>query len=273
MVSKQRRARQLARARFERQAERRADLARRRRRRNLVLAAVVAVVVVVGGVVLLDRTGSDDPEPEATATVPSATTAPTTAPADGPVTARCAYQRDGALAPGVTMPDPSVRLQSAYTATVRTNRGDIGLALDSAAAPCTVNAFVELARAGAFDGTECNKLTGQLSGGRFLECGDPTGAAETLGLTIPAENGGTDPYAAGSLVAAPAASGSSTSFRLLYDESQLGPGLTVFGTVADGLDVVQEVADGGLQAVGGQEPPEGEPALRTVVESVTVEGP
>ncbi len=91
-------------------------------------------------------------------------------------------------------------------------------------------------------------------------------------MSIPVENAGTDPYPAGSLVAAPSASGSSTSFRLLYDDSSLGAGSTVFGTVTDGLGVVQEVADAGLDSAGGVEPPEGPPALHTVVESVTVGG-
>ena len=285
MVSKQRRARQLARAHAERQARRRAAAARRRRWRNVVVGTVLAVLVVVGGTVLIVQNTGDSPDTaaaSATATPgvktlppPAPTTEPTdsaetTAPPDGPVTVRCAYSRDGDLAPGVRLPTAKVTVASTYTATLVTNRGRLTLSLDGAAAPCTVNAFVDLARAGVLDGSECTRLTGPDSGGRFLECGDPAGRALSAGFSIPIENASEDPFAAGTLVAPHTEGGSSARFRLLYDESELGGRYTVFGTVTGGLDVLKKVADGGLADVRGEEPTEGQPALRTVVESVTV---
>ncbi len=286
MVSKQRRARQLARAHAERQEQRRAAAARRRRWRNVVVGTVLAVLVVVGGTVLVVQNtgGSPDtaaasatatpgvqtlPPPAPTATEPT-DSAETTAPSDGPITARCSYRRDGDLAPGVRLPTAKVTVAPVYTATLDTNRGRLTLSLDGAAAPCTVNAFVNLARAGVLEGSECTRLTGPDSGGRFLECGDPAGAALSAGFSIPIENASEDPFAAGTLVAPHTEGGSSTRFRLLYDESELGGRYTVFGTVTSGLDVLKEVADGGLADVRGEEPTEGQPALRTVVESVTV---
>ena len=60
MVSKQHRAKQLARARAERRAARRAAARRRRRRRALVAAVVVTIVAVVAGSVFFARTASAD---------------------------------------------------------------------------------------------------------------------------------------------------------------------------------------------------------------------
>ena len=41
---------------------------------------------------------------------------------------------------------------------MRTNEGTLGLRLDNAEAPCTVNSFVSLARQGYFDDTPCHRL-------------------------------------------------------------------------------------------------------------------
>ena len=62
MVSKQHRARQLARARAERRAARRAEARRRRHRRVVALGIVVAVVVLVavGVFVARSQSGSED---------------------------------------------------------------------------------------------------------------------------------------------------------------------------------------------------------------------
>lgn len=80
MVSRQRRARQLARAHAERQADRRAQQAHRRRRRRLVVGAVLAVLAVIGAVLLVTRViddgadesdGAASAEPEPTTTLPT----------------------------------------------------------------------------------------------------------------------------------------------------------------------------------------------------------
>ena len=40
-----------------------------------------------------------------------------------------------------------------------TNQGNIGLQLDNAKAPCTVNSFASLAQQGYFNDTPCHRLT------------------------------------------------------------------------------------------------------------------
>ena len=55
-----------------------------------------------------------------------------------------------------------------------TNQGNIGLQLDNAKAPCTVNSFASLAQQGYFNDTPCHRLTTS-EGLSVLQCGDPTG--------------------------------------------------------------------------------------------------
>jgi hypothetical protein len=55
-----------------------------------------------------------------------------------------------------------------------TNQGNIGLQLDNAKAPCTVNSFASLAQKGFFNDTPCHRLTTSPSLA-VLQCGDPTG--------------------------------------------------------------------------------------------------
>ena len=55
-----------------------------------------------------------------------------------------------------------------------TNQGNIGLQLDNAKSPCTVNSFASLAQQGYFNDTPCHRLTTS-EGLSVLQCGDPTG--------------------------------------------------------------------------------------------------
>lgn len=230
-------------------------------RRGMIAGVVAGAVIVGGGAAVFAAATGDD-----------ASSGDGSGEGGGQVSATCAYTANGdPLIDGVGVPDRNVTLAAGYTATMETNRGDIVFDLDAAAAPCTVNAFVEVARSGALDGTACGKVTGVRSGGRFLECGDPTGTnSGTAGFDLPLENGGVDPYRAGQLVAVPASTGSQTRFRIMYADSVLGGTYSVFGTVTSGQEIVDEVGEAGAAAVGNQSPVEGPPALRTVIESITV---
>lgn len=169
-------------------------------------------------------------------------------------------------------------------ATVVTNDGTIGLKLDNAKAPCTVNSFVSLAQQGFFDATPCHRLT-TAAGLGVLQCGDPTGRG----------NGGPgyrfaneyptnqyrpfDPalkrsirYPRGTL--AMANSGPDTNgsqFFIIYRDSLLPPTYTVFGTVDEtGLAVVDRIAKAGIKAGSGS-PDDGAPQLAVTVESVRLD--
>lgn len=259
MVSKQQRQRQLARAHAERQAERRATQAQRRRRRRQVGGAVLAVLVVVGAVVLVTRL-DDGSDTEATATETLPTETDVSEPTE-PAAPSCEYRRDAELAPGVQLPPRRPDLAAGYTATLVTNRGEVPLQLDPAAAPCTVSAFVQLARDGLYDDTSCGRLsTGKIAG--YLECG-----AVRTGFTVPTESTSPGAFETGTLVTVPGGVGSTAGFRLVTADSVLPGTGTAFGSVTgSGLRVLQRVADGGV-AGGGDTGPPRQPV---VVQSVEV---
>ena len=63
--------------------------------------------------------------------------------------------------------------QGTVGVTLQTGDGAIGLTLDKALAPCTVDSFVSLAKQGYFDNTTCHRIT-TAPGLQVLQCGDPT---------------------------------------------------------------------------------------------------
>ena len=141
------------------------------------------LAVVAAGAALLLAGCSDDGTDTATTTTRTATAtqaAPTYTgalperPAAGdPVD--CSYMPDGEAAKDVTPPQGSgVSTAGSPTVTMTTSAGPIGLTLDPAAAPCTVNSFVSLAEQGYFDDTPCHRLVTS-PGLQVLQCGDPSG--------------------------------------------------------------------------------------------------
>jgi peptidyl-prolyl cis-trans isomerase B (cyclophilin B) len=152
------------------------------------------------------------------------------------------------------------------------------MSLAAAKAPQTVASFVTLARKGFFDHTTCHRLTD--TGIFVLQCGDPTATGSGgPGYTLPDENlpkAGSDGmavYPAGTLAMAntgsPHTGGS--QFFLVYQDSKLGPSYTIFGSMpAASLKVVRSIAKGGIS--GGATVHDGPPALKVVIDSVTVTG-
>jgi peptidyl-prolyl cis-trans isomerase B (cyclophilin B) len=146
-------------------------------------------------------------------------------------------------------------------ATIDTNDGAIGVQLDNAKSPCTVNSFVSLAQQGYFDGTSCHRLTTSQALG-VLQCGDPTGRGTGgPGYRFPNEYPTnqyrmSDPaltspvlYPRGTLAMANTGSGTNGSqFFVVYQDSTLPPTYTVFGTVDEtGLAVVDQIAAAGVK--------------------------
>ena len=134
-----------------------------------------------------------------------------------------------------------------------------------------MNSFVSLARQGYFDGTSCHRVTDQ--GIFVLQCGDPSASGMGgPGYTIPDEFEANTGYPAGTLAMAntgqPDSGGS--QFFIVYDETELPPQYTVFGsTDQSGIELVSGIAEGGhdgsFGAVGG-----GTPLLPAQVDSITV---
>ena len=163
-------------------------------------------------------------------------------------------------------------------ASIITNRGPIGVELDNAKAPCTVNNFTSLVQQGFFDGTTCHRLTTSPTLG-VLQCGDPTGTGTGgPGYRFPNEYPTnqyriTDPaleqpvvYPRGTLAMANSGPGTNGSqFFVVYKDSRLPPSYTVFGTVdAEGVAVVDQIAGAGVKDGGD----DGKPSLPVTIESV-----
>jgi len=162
-----------------------------------------------------------------------------------------------------------------------TNKGNIGLWLNNAEAPCTVNSFASLAQKGFFDGTICHRETTAGSLG-VLQCGDPTGTGQggpgyQFGNEYPTNQYPKgDPalskpvlYPRGTLAMANAGPGTNGSqFFLVYKDSKLPPNYTVFGSIDEtGLQTLDNIAKAGV-AGGGED---GKPAEEVTVKSVLLD--
>jgi peptidyl-prolyl cis-trans isomerase B (cyclophilin B) len=149
--------------------------------------------------------------------------------------------------------DPS----TAYRATIQTPRGAIVLDLHPEHAPMTVNNFVSLARDGFYDGLVFHRVIPNF----MVQGGDPNGtgtggpgyqfADETAGNPLTHERGVISMANAG-----PNTNGS--QFFITHDpQPHLNGRHTVFGTVAEGQDVVDAIRQGDAMESVTIEPAEG----------------
>jgi peptidyl-prolyl cis-trans isomerase B (cyclophilin B) len=190
-------------------------------------------------------------------------------PGASDASATCQYPEGGGAPAKEVEPPPGEPTASGdVDVTIATSAGDVGATLDAGAAPCTVNSFLSLADQGYFDSTQCHRLT---TGGIFvLQCGDPTGSgAGGPGYSFPDELEGNESYPAGTLAMANAGPDTNGSqFFMVYDDTQLSPDYTVFGTIdAAGLKVLEGIAAKGT-ANGA---PDGPPKEKVQIESVTAD--
>jgi peptidyl-prolyl cis-trans isomerase B (cyclophilin B) len=280
VATKKQRQRQLARQAHQRRIERQADRAKRSR----MWAAGGTTAVVVIGVALLAAVlaGAFSPakaKPSAGASAsasPSVTASPTPTPSPtntaAMVDGNCVYLKAGVAARKVSLPPAKPDTKASYTATIKTNRGDIVIDMLNSKAPCTVNSFVSLADQKYYNNTHCHRLT--TSGIYVLQCGDPTGTGEGgPGYEYGNENlpkagkSGEFTYTPGTVAMAntgePDSNGS--QFFLVYKNSPLPPDYTPFGTITSGLNIIQTVAKAGSTPKG-----DGHPKKKVQIESVTI---
>jgi peptidyl-prolyl cis-trans isomerase B (cyclophilin B) len=272
-VASNKRERELARMRAERQAARRAAMeAQRRQRRNALLigASALAVVAVVVVVAVLIGTGSKDKKTTATPSPSTTTDTVTSSGAYGNTggTGSCTYKKAGNSDKKISGLPPATKVRTTGTnsATIVTNRGTVQLSLLTSKAPCTVNSFAFLAQQKYFNDTKCHRLT--TSGIYVLQCGDPTGSGSGgPGYQFGEENLKGATYPAGTVAmartATPGTNGS--QFFLVYKDSQLPADYTPFGTITGGLDVLTKVAAAGV-ADGSQD---GTPKQAVTIDTLT----
>jgi peptidyl-prolyl cis-trans isomerase B (cyclophilin B) len=292
--------RETAKRKLERQLERREQQAKRRRLLAIIggLVAIAAAVALVVTFVLTDK----DKDKDKSGTAASSTTSAAPAPSGGPTSAppangqlppfkasadlgaSCQYPASPESASKQVAPPNSGKVPTdpaTISVSMSTNQGNIGLILDNAKAPCTVNSFASLAQKGFFNDTPCHRLTTSPSLS-VLQCGDPTGsgsggpgyqfANEYPTNQYPKGDPGLDQpitYPRGTLAMANAGADTNGSqFFLVYKDSQLPPNYTAFGTIdATGLATLDKIAAGGV-AGGG---PDGKPATDVKIKSVLLD--
>lgn len=280
-MSKKHHEKQLAQSRARRDAARR----ERRGRRRILLAAagvIVLVAAIVGASMLF---GDDDPDETAPTGEPSVpatvSAAPTTAPSAAPSRASAAPTTGPSSAPAVAdgpcpaptdAPTPDTSLQydqpppaddvaDTVTATITTTCGDITVELDGAAAPQTVANFAFLAEEGYYVGTPFHRVMADF----VIQGGDPTGTGSggpgysfddelDLAEEVVAANEGL--YPRGTVAMANSGPDSNGSqFFVVQDDPGYAfpPDYAVFGTVVDGMDVVDDIANGPVTGPGNDQ--------------------
>jgi peptidyl-prolyl cis-trans isomerase B (cyclophilin B) len=279
--------REAAKRKLDRQLARRA--ARAKRRRTFALAgSAVAVVVVVAVIILIsvlsNRPQAATPSPTAlpappstsAVSIPTEIAPPPTRPQPFPATVSCQYPttpQQPAAKPVTPPPPGSVSAEGSKQVTMQTPEGPIGLTLDRALAPCTVNSFLNLAKQGFYSGSPCHRLSTS-PGLQMLQCGDPSGQGTGgPGYTVPDEVYPDLTYGRGYVAMAntgqPNSGGS--QFFLIYGSAQLPPSYTVFATISpDGLKVIDKVAEAGDD--GSLDPSPGGGKPKKAVTITTIDG-
>ena len=275
MSSSNKRERELARQKYERQQERRAVRETQRRRRNQIIAvvsglAVVAIAVVA--LVLSGRSGTDTTaSPSTTPTTGASPSTTASSAASASPTASSSTTASASAKACAQAPTPTTKTQtwaapggSPLPATpptfmkLATNCGDIIIQMDAAAAPKTTQSMAFLAAQSFYTDSDCFRLTTQ--GIFVLQCGSPTNNGQGgPGYQLPDENlpgSGSNNYPAGTVAMANAGAGTAGSqFFIVYKDTTLGPSYTIWGKVVSGLDVVSKVAAAGVKGGGGDGAP------------------
>ncbi len=261
----------------------------------VALAAVVALVISL-------VTHSDAPTSSAKSSTPvtqaraSRSKPPRTegAPINGPLGglpafappadlgANCQYPATQDQPTKPVNPPPSGRVSTdppVINATISTNVGDIGIQLDNAKAPCTVNSFISLVKQQFFNGTQCGQLIIQSDFG-LLQCGGPEnegsgGPGYEYAAEYPLNQFGPNNPALkqpvllprGTLTMAPATgpNPNQSQFNIMYKDSVTEPDSTVFGTINQaGLATVDKIVKVGI--LGSSDT--GMPAGAVIINSV-----
>ncbi|ORB17460.1 peptidylprolyl isomerase [Mycobacterium noviomagense] len=292
--NEQRRA--AAKRKLERRLERQAEQARRRR--TYALAGGTLAVVVVAAAVVATLLIANHEHHNRTASAKSGTSATTTpaqpaAPGVPPLPSFTPSANLGANCQYPPSPDPASKPvnpprsgkvptdPAQVSVSMATDQGNIGLLLDNAKSPCTVNSFVSLAQQKFFDDTQCHRLTTSPTL-NVLQCGDPKGDGTggpgyQFANEYPSDQyKPEDPalhepvmYPRGTLAMANAGPNTNGSqFFMVYKDSQLPPEYTVFGKIQDdGLATLDKIAKGGVEG-GGQDGP---PVTKVTIKSVRLD--
>lgn len=232
-----------------------------------------ALGLLVASTVLVSSCGSaDSPDsPESSGTHHSAaTTTLSPAGADADCSEPPALPSAGMTTEPLDAP-PTEDVSGTWTGRIETNCGVLEVELYAGKAPATVASFGHLATEGYWENSPCHRLTTQ--GIYVLQCGDPTGTGRgTPGYAFGIENAPEDgKYPPGTLAMARAQDPNSNGgqFFIVYQDTELpveGGGYSIFGRVTGGMDIVDRVAEQGVDGGGA----DGIPAAPISILSVEV---
>ena len=269
MAGKRERERQLARERHLRQAARRAERARKTRIRALAAGGVCVLLAIGVGTYFLVGTSGGKSAAASSSASPTASATSTGAATVAEPAHHCTYTKSGTAARKVSLPPSAPPYTASYQATITTNRGTIDINLLNSKATCTVNSFVHLAEQDYFNNTKCHRLTTESI--YVLQCGDPTGTGTGgPGYEFGSENLKGATYPAGTVAMAntgqPNSNGS--QFFLVYKNTPLPASYTPFGTITQGLPVIDAIAKAGSDNSNGSG--DGHPKENVVIDTVTI---
>ena len=137
-----------------------------------------------------------------------------------------------------------IDVEKTYTATIKTENGDMTIELYPKAAPLAVNSFVYLAREGFYDGVTFHRVYHDF----MAQTGDPTGtgwsgAGYQYREEIVPELTFDEPYMVG-VARGQAAGTSGSQFFITYVPYPSLNGLyTIFGKLVDGVDVLEQITE------------------------------
>ena len=142
-------------------------------------------------------------------------------------------------------PEMSIDKNKTYTATLKSEKGDVVIALSADKTPVTVNNFVALARKGFYNNTVFHRVIS----GFMIQGGDPKGD----GTGGPGYRFDDEPftgdYTRGTVAMANAGPDTNGSqFFILHKDYDLPKDYVIFGKVTEGLDVVDAIADSPVKA-------------------------
>jgi len=160
-------------------------------------------------------------------------------------------------------PELMIELDGDYSATLHTSLGDIAVAFKADEAPIAVNSFLFLAKEGFYDGVIFHRVIS----GFMIQGGDPTGTGRGgPGYKFRDELDGDGTYARGTLAMANAGPNTNGSqFFVMHGDYGLPHNYTIFGSVTDGMDVVDAIA---ALPTNAQDRPAEEPEIK----SITIQG-
>ena len=153
-----------------------------------------------------------------------------------------------------------------YTATMKTNYGDIVIQFFPKEAPVTVNNFIFLARQGFYDGTKFHRVIK----GFMIQGGDPTGTGMGgPGYQFKDELPTTRDYTKGIIAMANAGPNTNGSqFFIMLADVSLQKSYSIFGQVINGQDVVDKIGNVPVKMSSSGE--QSSPTMDVHINSITI---